>query len=324
LGSSGDRVCQHQKSWIIDAGAAGETTFVGGINCNPQAVVERGHPELASTHDLYVEVAGPSATDVHHNFVQRWNGASEAEDTLGQWPATGTDDLAFPTAVSPPAGDSAVQIQRTMPARTAWQPIPTPGGEPFPIQDGERSVLGQYLAAIGAAQRTIYIENQYLAEENIIRALDDACGRGVVAIVVVPAEPDGGSGVDLRALRSSLTRHPGFALVGLEGLGPDGVLRGIYVHDKVMIVDDEWSTIGSANIHRPSMHGHAEINAAIWDPFFSKALRVALFAEHLGIDTTDMSGIAAARLFADVATESAATVAQERRGLAIRLDPALY
>ena len=34
-------------------------------------------------HDAYVEIAGPCATDVHHNFVQRWNEASERHQDDG-------------------------------------------------------------------------------------------------------------------------------------------------------------------------------------------------------------------------------------------------
>jgi phosphatidylserine/phosphatidylglycerophosphate/cardiolipin synthase-like enzyme len=31
--------CQHQKSWLVDAGQPSETTFVGGISLNPHSVV---------------------------------------------------------------------------------------------------------------------------------------------------------------------------------------------------------------------------------------------------------------------------------------------
>src|SRR5262249_31694350 len=61
--------CQHQKSWIIDAGEVGEVAFVGGINLNPRSVVAPGHVGAQRNHDAYVELAGPSATDVHSNFV---------------------------------------------------------------------------------------------------------------------------------------------------------------------------------------------------------------------------------------------------------------
>ena len=68
--------CQHQKCWLIDAGQSSETTFVGGINPTFKAF-EPGHMGEGQRHDVYVEVTGPSATDVHHSFVQRWNEASE-------------------------------------------------------------------------------------------------------------------------------------------------------------------------------------------------------------------------------------------------------
>jgi cardiolipin synthase len=63
--------CQHQKIWLIDAGQPSETAFVGGINPTFKAF-EPGHVGEGHRHDVYVEVMGPSATDVHHNFVQRW------------------------------------------------------------------------------------------------------------------------------------------------------------------------------------------------------------------------------------------------------------
>lgn len=64
--------CQHQKSWIMDAGQGSEVAFVGGINLNPLSLVNPGHDGSHSHHDAYAELAGPSGTDVHHNFVQRW------------------------------------------------------------------------------------------------------------------------------------------------------------------------------------------------------------------------------------------------------------
>ena len=72
-------LCHHQKSWLIDVGQADEIAFVGGINLNAASVATPRHErrDHGSTHDVYVEVLGPAATDVHHNFVQRWNEASE-------------------------------------------------------------------------------------------------------------------------------------------------------------------------------------------------------------------------------------------------------
>ena len=105
--------CQHQKSWVIDA-AAYETAFVGGINLNPNSMVAPGHRGEGHNHDVYLELAGPSAVDVHHNFVQRWNEASERFIEDGRWGTGCEANLQLPTLVPPERGRTVVQIQRTM------------------------------------------------------------------------------------------------------------------------------------------------------------------------------------------------------------------
>jgi cardiolipin synthase len=46
------------------------------------------------------------------------------------------------------------------------------------------------------------------------------------------------------------------------GVGFDGKREPIWVRAKLMIVDDEWFTVGSCNLHRASLFGNAELNAA--------------------------------------------------------------
>jgi phosphatidylserine/phosphatidylglycerophosphate/cardiolipin synthase-like enzyme len=290
--------CQHQKSWIVDAGLATETAFLGGINCNPRSVVRPGHANGPGTHDAYVEIVGPAAIDVHHNFVQRWNAA-----TGGDWPAGASDDLPLPDRVPAVAGNSRVRIQRTL--------SPTQAA-------AETSILDQYLAAIGAAERTIYIENQYVEEPSILSALAAALDRGVYVIAVVPAgDPDAGGG------RARLAGHARLLLAGLASSDEVGRLHHVYVHDKLMIVDDAWATVGSANLHHWSLHGNAELNASVWDPAFATALRVELFAEHLGRDTSGLDDLAAFRCFAEIARRNAtAPPTTSARGLAFALEPA--
>ena len=106
--------CQHQKSWLMDAGQPTETAFVGGINLTAKAIGSPGHRD-GGRHDVYLEVTGPSATDVHHNFVQRWNEASERERPDGIWGPGEDPPLPFPIRASKPCGNSLVQIQRMVP-----------------------------------------------------------------------------------------------------------------------------------------------------------------------------------------------------------------
>ena len=90
---------------------------------------------------------------------------------------------------------------------------------------------------------------------------------------VVPAADDHAPG--LRALAD----HRRFTLIGLTGVAADGSRHPVWVHSKLMIVDDTWATVGSANLHRHSLTGNAELNLAIWDPPFAGELRTALERE---------------------------------------------
>jgi phosphatidylserine/phosphatidylglycerophosphate/cardiolipin synthase-like enzyme len=53
------------------------------------------------------------------------------------------------------------------------------------------------------------------------------------------------------------------------------------VHAKVAIVDDLWSTLGSANLNNRGMHDDTELNVATLDAELARGLRMLLWAEHL-------------------------------------------
>lgn len=327
--------CQHQKSWLIDAGQPDEIAFVGGINLNPESVSAAGHASRggAHIHDVYCELRGPSASDVHHNFVQRWNEASERLENQGHWPAGSHDDaLAFPATPSPEAGSAVVQMQRSVRAGHYTDTTPAPGGAPFDIAGGERSIFEQYVGAIAAARETIYIEDQYIASPEIVAHLMGALERGVDVVFLCPADPE----EQVREARrnpaakpffdalAALGRFDNFLLAGLHAPRGDG--ESVYVHDKIMLVDDHWATIGSCNIAAQSFFCDTELNAAIWDPDFARALRRELLLEHLGRDTGGMGDREALAKFGEIARANAAARSRGEalQGLAFALDPAAY
>jgi phosphatidylserine/phosphatidylglycerophosphate/cardiolipin synthase-like enzyme len=266
--------------------------------------------------------------------VQRWNEASERRTGRGCWPdARAACDLPFPRALAGAAGDAPVQISRTVRAGRYTTAVAAPGAAPFPIAGGETSVLAQYEAAIEAARRTIYVENQFFHAPPMLAALDRACRRGAEVVFVLPGEPM----IEIRRARddprfaavlaqlAALGAHPTFTLAGLARRGPSG-WRDIYVHAKLMLVDDAWATIGSANLATRSFHGDTELNASVWHAPTVRALRVALCREHLGVDTAPLDDVAALRRFALQAREN-----RERRrrdeepvGLAVAIEPAEY
>lgn len=329
--------CQHQKSWLIDAGKESEVAFVGGINLGNGSVIMPGHDhsEGASTHDVYVEIQGPSATDVHHNFVQRWNEASERAGPDGLWPhADAHTDLLFPTVSSREVGTSTVQIQRTVRSGQYTDETATPGGVSHTISGGDPSIFDQYIKAIRAARNAIYFEDQIIGAPDIIEALHEALERGVDVVFLVPADPyhemvagrKNPSKAPFYERLGALGDHDNFMLAGIASQNGKGDYRNIYVHAKICLIDDHWVTIGSTNIGNRSFFGDTELNASIWDDGVVKALRTELLLEHLGTDTGAMDDRSALAHYREVALANAGRrergVAME--GLAFTLDPRTY
>lgn len=290
--------CQHQKSWLMDAGRDTETAILGGINLNPHSVVAPGHRGKGQNHDVYVELTGPSAVDVHHNFVQRWNEASERNLADGRWGAGSEADLPFPTAVPDRKGNAIVQIQRTIHPGRLTNGQATPQGEVFAIEAGERSNFDQYCLAIGAARRSIYMEQQQITVPAIIDCLHQALLRGVAVVAVVPAEGE------IPEALANLAAFDNFTLAGIAGVGDDGKRNPVWVHAKLMLVDGEWGTVGSCNLHRHSLFGNGEMNAAFWDQETARTLLNELLYEHLDRDVSRLDDCAALQLFGRIARDN--------------------
>jgi phosphatidylserine/phosphatidylglycerophosphate/cardiolipin synthase-like enzyme len=329
--------CHHQKSWLVDAGELSEVAFVGGINLQQSSVAAPGHAHSGGeqVHDVYLELRGPAATDVHHNFVQRWNEATERTLAHGLWPdAAQQNDLAFPSRVSAAVGEIPVQIQRTVRRGMYRDSTPTPGGERFEIEQGDYSILDQYQRAIDSARRSIYLEDQAIGSAQIVDALHAALRRGVEVVFLMPGKANEGMVAGLRNPESEpfrnavagLGAYPSFALVAIAASTADGACHDIYVHSKIALIDDAWCTIGSTNIANRSFHGDTELNASFWHAQTVRTLRRELLLEHTGVDTADLDDQAALRLYATRARENTARRARGEplQGLAFALDPATY
>jgi cardiolipin synthase A/B len=318
--------CQHQKTWLIDAGEDWATSFVGGINLNPNSLVPPGHDHVHTgddpqNHDVYVEVWGPAVADVQHNFVQRWNEASERVDDAGCFGDRGRENLSFPSRLPPECGKARVQIQRTTHKRRYANSHPAIDGQAFDIAGGERANLDQYCAAIRAATRTIYIENQYMEAAPIVAALSDALNRGVQVLLVLPVTPDYGlRSIEMTpersaflASRSALSLHESFMLCGLAGPNANGERAPVYVHSKLMMVDGEFVTLGSCNLHHYSLYGNGELNVALQDRDAASTIMAELFREHIAHDVSELNDLEAVELFK--------TIAQRNRELHERGEP---
>src|SRR5262245_10242510 len=243
--------------------------------------------------------------------------------------------LPLPARLSPPRGDIAAQVQRTIPndhyAEGAWALREAA----YDIASGEFSVEEQYARAIDAARHMIYIENQAFSEPSMIARLKQALARGVQVAVVVPAQGEH----HMRRFRQMAAHmatfdliaacgsHDNFTLAGLAGPMPDGSRGNVYVHGKLMLVDDVFATIGSTNFAERSFRNQTEMNVSFQNAVAVKALRCDLFDEHLARDTSALDAAAAMRLFAATARANASlreAGGMTWQGLAFALDPAAY
>jgi phosphatidylserine/phosphatidylglycerophosphate/cardiolipin synthase-like enzyme len=227
-----------------------------------------------------------------------------------------------------------VQITRTVSEGRYGDGTPTPDGKPFVIREGEFSVYEQYLAAIDAAKRSIYLEDQAIGSPRIVGHLKAALERGVEVGFLVPGEchPEYHRARKIPAVQpffelvASLDRHPGFSLAAIAATAAPGDYREIYVHAKIALVDDAWATIGSTNTADRSFQRDTELNASIWHGDVVRRLRRELFQEHLGLDTGALDDRAALRRFHEQARDNAwrRLAGQPLEGLAYQLDASLY
>jgi phosphatidylserine/phosphatidylglycerophosphate/cardiolipin synthase-like enzyme len=127
---------------------------------------------------------------------------------------------------------------------------------------------------------------------------------GVEVVVLVPADPErhvreARQNPNRKALFDhveTLGEYKNFALVGIAVQDAQKQRQNIYLHAKIMFVDDVWATIGSCNLHSNSFSGHSEMNVSFWDLKVVRRLCCQLSAEHLNQDTAGMDDRAALRL----------------------------
>lgn len=292
----------HQKAVTID----GRIAYVGGIDMTTfqgdrwDTVT---HPLRFGPgwHDAMVRLQGEVVTDVEMNFCQRWNAV------------TGENLTPIPPVVDP-SWNTPAQIIRTVPD----------GFYPF-APHGEYGIYHALTTAISRAERFIYLENQYLWAPEIVSAIEEAMQRphqGPFRVVIIlPADAYTGrydNDEHVRELKN-LDRGRGiFSAYSLYTGGPALGTTGyrylpIYVHAKISIVDDEWFSVGSANLNRRGIAEDTEMNVQAIAPEIARALRITLWAEHLGLSETEVAAADPIALIDHQWPRSAATLAERVR-----------
>ncbi|MEW6394986.1 MAG: phospholipase D-like domain-containing protein [Pseudomonadota bacterium] len=284
----------HQKIVVIDDALA----FCGGIDMTDDRWDTRAHMDgdphrvrpsgrsYGAFHDVTMAVDGPAAMALGDLARERWRRATGEKVQ----PAASADPDLWPADLTPLLRDVDIGIARTQPRYR---------GEP-----GIREIERLYLAAIAAARRSIYIEGQYFAArcigEAIAERLREADGPEIVVINSkrargwVEEKAMGAARRRLLGYLRSADHHGRFRIY--SPVTPAGA--PIYVHAKVLVVDDRILRIGSANLNNRSMGFDTECDLAI-DALGDEAMaetisravvafRNELLAEHLRVSPEDV------------------------------------
>lgn len=279
----------HQKIVCVD----GRLAFVGGIDLTvgrwdscahaPDNALRRdpdGEP-YAPIHDLQMLVDGEAAAELCELAAARWKAAT------GEAPCDLTDDRSracWPEGVDADFRDVPVAIARTIPA-----------------YKGDKAACEAWrltLDALEAAEKSVFIEAQYMTETRMGRILQrklaDPSGPDVV--IVMTHESKGwlerfvmGANRDrlIRRLRKA-DRYGRLRVLYPVVPCPDGECQ-VMIHSKLIVVDDLFMRVGSSNLNNRSVGLDTECDLAIEgnDKDSRKGIagvRNRLLAEHL--DTT--------------------------------------
>lgn len=118
-------------------------------------------------------------------------------------------------------------------------------------------IRAMYLDALDRAAHHVYLTHAYLIPDaDMLRALIRAARRGVDVRIIIPAESN-------HIVADWLSR--GFYGALLRGGVRLFLYQNAMVHAKTATVDGQWSTIGTANIDRLSLHGNYEINVEVFN-----------------------------------------------------------
>lgn len=293
--------CHHQKIIVIDD----ELAMVGGFDlsnrrwdtrqhrpADPRRTDPLGDP-YPPFHDVQMLVQGPVAAKLGDLARQRWHRATEHRLPVPHparkpvWPASVAADLHH----------MPVAIARTEPAYKNRPEI--------------REVQRLFEDAVAAAERHIYIENQYLTSrvihQRLLASLSQETGPEIV--IILPKSNTGWleqntMGRLRRGLLQSLRENDRYGRLGVYyPIVQDNETQGqieVRIHSKVMIVDDRFVRVGSANLNNRSMGLDTECDLAIecvtGEPGATgcTTLRNRLLAEHLGATQAQVEAAVAA------------------------------
>lgn len=193
-------------------------------------------PPLAPWRDTHMEIEGPAVADLQRVFAEDW-----------YW-VTGQRAPSSP----PPerCGRAATMIVATGPA------------------DRQESCSLFFVQAIHAARKRLWITTPYFVpDQAVFAALRLAVFRGVDVRILIPDRPDHRTVF----MASTLYAHEA-TLAGIRMFR----FREGFLHQKVMLIDDDTAVVGAMNLDNRSFRLNFEISALNVDEAFAASVEAML------------------------------------------------
>ncbi|MGE3805202.1 MAG: cardiolipin synthase [Gemmataceae bacterium] len=245
----------HRKLLIVD----GQVVFTGGLNIGDEYLGKV--PFFGFWRDTHLRLEGRAVHALQRVFTEDWDFAADENlrgpayfpDTLADW-----SDGALPS--------------KDIPGRSATFDSPIQVIQSGPDQE-LKTIREIFFTAIIRARRRLWIASPYFVPD-----------AGLLDALCLAAR----SGVDVRLLSQ---RHPDrwipfYAARYYWGLVLDAGVK-VYqfkkgmMHSKVVMVDGEWATVGTANFDNRSLHLNFEVNCLFYSPEVTAELEQA-FLRDLG------------------------------------------
>ncbi|TYZ59109.1 hypothetical protein PybrP1_007500 [[Pythium] brassicae (nom. inval.)] len=326
----------HQKSVVLFRPGEDLVAYVGGVDLTydrwdtikhnnifvrKRAGIQKGNNGWVDSH---VRIAGPAARDVGANFLGRWNSktlpSQDRMDYIMDFDNPPYEPLP-PLPEAPEAvaverdGQHNVQIVRTFSCKYKNYEF---------APNGEVTLFHARIKAIRNAKNYIYIEDQYFVlVPELLEELLNVLPQLQRIIVVVPRP-------ETQAALAGYEKYMFDNVVPIQKRFPNKLQfyatkksRQIYVHTKLVIIDDVYLSVGSGNWNRRSMTSDSEIGANVVDDEvtvngdgllvakLALDFRLRKFSEHTGVKADvlrKMTFLEAANRFDDAAHDPLTTI----------------
>lgn len=215
----------HRKIAVID----GTIAYTGGINIADYYI--KGLPKIGVWRDMHIRLEGDAVRYLQEIFLTIWNKTTKQKVEGDQY---------FPEPVfTLEQSDKAIAIVDREPRKTPKQ------------------IRHTYAKSICCAQEKIQIVNPYfLPTRSIKKELKKAIDRGIKVEIMISAKADIGFTPEASLYYANLLRKRGASIY---------IYNGGFHHSKIMMVDESFCTIGTANLNSRSLRYDYEVNAFIFN-----------------------------------------------------------